>query len=257
MCPFCESEFLHFVGEGTEQLESILEGRFPDLTIARVDRDSMSRKGVLTRTLTAFDEGRIDMLAGTQMLAKGHDFHNVTLVGVISVDNGLGMPDFRAAERTFQLLTQVAGRAGRGELAGRVIIQTYYPEHYAIRHAANQDFDAFFAEELKFRERFSYPPFVILALISIKHTDLRYAHEQANLMRSALEKANNDTAGRIYGVAPASLARLRGEYRLQILIKAGSRKKLRALIDQAVSDAENAGCDLRTVSVEIDPVNVL
>ena len=256
-CPFCESEFLHFVGEGTEQLESILEGRFPDLTIARVDRDSMSRKGVLTRTLTAFDEGRIDMLAGTQMLAKGHDFHNVTLVGVISVDNGLGMPDFRAAERTFQLLTQVAGRAGRGELAGRVIIQTYYPEHYAIRHAANQDFDAFFAEELKFRERFSYPPFVILALISIKHTDLRYAHEQANLMRSALEKANNDTAGRIYGVAPASLARLRGEYRLQILIKAGSRKKLRALIDQAVSDAENAGCDLRTVSVEIDPVNVL
>ena len=100
------------------------------------------------------------------------------------------------------------GRAGRGELAGRVIIQTYYPEHYAIRHAANQDFDAFFAEELKFRERFSYPPFVILALISIKHTDLRYAHEQANLMRSALEKANNDTAGRIYGVAPASLDKL-------------------------------------------------
>src|SRR5690606_11788587 len=123
-CPFCESEFLYFVGQGTEQIETILERQFPDLRIMRVDRDTMKRKGEIDRTLLAFDRGEIDMLVGTQMLAKGHDFHNVTLVGVISVDAGLGMPDFRSAERTFQLLTQVAGRAGRGDLPGRVLIQT-------------------------------------------------------------------------------------------------------------------------------------
>ncbi len=257
VCPFCESEFLYFVGEGTEQLESSLMNRFPGLRVARVDRDTMSRRGEMSKTLLAFDKGELDMLVGTQMLAKGHDFHNVTLVGVISVDTGLGMPDFRAAERTFQLLTQVAGRAGRGKLAGRVLIQTYHPEHYAIRHAAKQDFEGFFAEELRFRRLMSYPPFVVLASVLVHHEDRRYAYQQAELFRTSLERANSDRSSRVYGVAPASLPKLRNEFRLQILIKSASRKKLRAMIDIALADAAAAGCDLRIINVEIDPINVM
>src|SRR5215203_4322659 len=171
VCPFCESEFLYFVGQGTEQIEDILVRQFPQLKIARIDRDTMAKRGQMAKTLLAFDAGEIDMLVGTQMLAKGHDFHNVTLVGVISVDIGLGLPDFRSAERTFQILTQVAGRAGRGQLPGRVLIQTYYPEHYALRHAVQQDYEGFYNEEVRFRSQLSYPPFVVLASILIKHKD--------------------------------------------------------------------------------------
>lgn len=256
-CPFCESEFLYFIGEGTEQLEDMLKRKFPQLTIARIDRDTMKRRGELAKILLAFDRGEIDMLVGTQMLAKGHDFHNVTLVGVISVDTGLGLPDFRSAEKTFQLLTQVAGRAGRGNLPGRVLIQTYYPEHYALRYAGAQDFDSFFAHEIRFREKLSYPPFVVLASILIRHSDYTDALKNAGIIKRALDNANSEKACRILGVAPASISRLKDEYRLQILIKSGSRRKLREMLDVALDEAEAAGCDLRTISLEIDPVNLM
>src|SRR5688572_3910701 len=212
-CPFCESEYLYFIGEGTEQLEERMIKFFPDLRIARIDRDTMAKKGLMSKTLHAFDRGLIDMLVGTQMLAKGHDFHNVTLVGVISVDTGLGLPDFRSAERTFQLLTQVAGRAGRGSLPGRVLIQTYYPEHYALRHAVKQDYEGFYNEEIKFRRQLSYPPFVVLASILVKSKDEATAASNAGIIKSALDAANADKQCRIIGVAPASLSRLKGEYR--------------------------------------------
>lgn len=256
-CPFCKSEFLYFIGEGTEQLEVTLNKKFPELRIARIDRDTMAKRGQMAKALIAFDNGETDMLVGTQMLAKGHDFHNVTLVGVISVDTGLGLPDFRSAERTFQLLTQVAGRAGRGDLAGRVLIQTYYPEHYALRHASLQDFEGFFAEEIRYRERMSYPPFVVLASILIKHEDYNHAFKHAQMLKESLDNANKDKACRILGVAPASLSRLKGEHRLQILIKSANRRKLRETLDLAVSEAETKGCDLRIVHVEIDPVNLM
>jgi primosomal protein N' (replication factor Y) len=162
-CPVCSSEYLYFVGEGTEKLEDQLRRKFPKLRIARVDRDTISKRRDMERILSDFSRGDLDMLVGTQMIAKGHDFPNVTLVGVVSVDLGLGLPDFRAAERTFQLLTQVAGRAGRGELGGRVLIQTYYPEHYALRHAKQQDYDGFYREEIRYRERMGYPPFFALS----------------------------------------------------------------------------------------------
>ena len=256
-CPFCKSEFLYFVGEGTEQLEVSLNKKFPDLRIARIDRDTMAKRGEMSKILIGFDNGEIDMLVGTQMLAKGHDFHNVTLVGVISVDTGLGLPDFRSAERTFQLLTQVAGRAGRGKLPGRVLIQTYYPDHYALRHAREQDFEAFFTEEMRYRKRMSYPPFVVLASILIKHEDYKHALENGQLLKKCLDNANTEKACRILGVAPASLSRLKGEYRLQILIKSESRQKLRELLDFGLSEAETNGCDLRIVHVEIDPVSLM
>jgi len=256
-CPACASEYLYFIGEGTEQLEDQLVKKFPHLRIARVDRDTVSKRHEMERVLTAFSRGELDMLVGTQMIAKGHDFPNVTLVGVISVDLALGIPDFRSAERAFQLLTQVAGRAGRGDLKGRVLIQSYYPEHYALRHAKAQDYGGFYNEEIRYRERMGYPPHCALAMILIKHTDLSHAKETANSYRRCLDQANTDRSCRVLGPAPASLARLKGEHRMQMLIKSGNRRKLRETIDLASANAEATGVDLRIVHIEIDPINLL
>jgi primosomal protein N' (replication factor Y) len=256
-CPFCESEFLYFIGQGTEQVEDVLKKRFPTLTIARVDRDTMKRKGELAKTLDSFDRGEIDVLLGTQMIAKGHDFHNVTLVGVISVDSGLGLPDFRSAERTFQLLTQVAGRAGRGDLPGRVMIQTYYPDHYALRHAVNQDFEGFYNEEMRYRQRMGYPPYFVLASVMIVHRKLEYAEKNARILRDSLDRANSDKTLRVLGPAQASIARIKNQYRQQIIIKSESRRVLRSSLDKALGEAETRGCDLRIIQVEIDPVDLM
>ncbi|MGB4990229.1 MAG: primosomal protein N', partial [Pyrinomonadaceae bacterium] len=241
VCPHCESEYLYFVGEGTENIADQLTKKFPEMRIARVDRDTMAHKGELEQVLLDFAAGRIDMLVGTQMIAKGHDFPRVTLVGVVSVDIGLGLPDLRSAERTFQLITQVAGRSGRGEASGRVLIQTYYPEHYALRHAVKQDYEAFYAEEIKYRQRLAYPPFFVLALILIKHKDLSYASKNANILRRALDAANPMKASRILGPAPASLSRLKNEYRLQIILKSVGRRALRDTLDIALAEAEANG----------------
>lgn len=256
-CPNCKSQYLYFMGEGTEQIEDMLKRKFSHLRIARIDRDTTSRRKEMENVLEKFSDGEIDMLVGTQMLAKGHDFHNVTLVGVISVDAGLALPDFRAAERTFQLLTQVAGRAGRGSLQGRVLIQTYYPEHYALRHAQTQNYEAFYAEEIEFRRKLAYPPFVALASILIKHTNYNYAFDNAQILKDCLQKANTDNSCRILGIAPAPLARLKNEFRLQILVKAKNRRNLREMLDFALHDAQEKFCDLRIVNVEIDPINLL
>jgi primosomal protein N' (replication factor Y) len=256
-CPQCKSQYLYFMGEGTEQIEDILKRKFSALRIARIDRDTMKRRKEMERTLERFSRREIDMLVGTQMLAKGHDFPNVTLVGVISVDAGLALPDFRSAERTFQLLTQVAGRAGRGHLPGKVIIQTYYPDHYALRHAQTQNYEAFYAQEIEFRRNLSYPPFVALASVTVKHPNYNHAFDNAQILKNCLVKANAENALRILGPAPAPLARLKGEHRLQILIKALNRHKLRECLDLALHEAEEKFCDLRIVSVEIDPVNLL
>ncbi|MDX6385404.1 MAG: hypothetical protein QOK48_2977, partial [Blastocatellia bacterium] len=233
-CPNCASKYIYYVGEGTEQIEELLRKRFPSLRIGRIDRDTKSRRHQFEKTLLDFGKGEIDLLVGTQMLAKGHDFPNVTLVGVVSVDAGLALPDFRAAERAFQLITQVAGRAGRGDLPGRVLIQTYHPEHYALRHACEQDYSGFYEEEIRHRRNHGYPPFVVLALILVRHKDSERANAIAQLMRQALAEANVDRACRLLGPAPAPFARLRGEHRVQLLIKARSRKQMRAVIDAAM-----------------------
>jgi primosomal protein N' (replication factor Y) len=257
LCTQCESEYLYFVGEGTENIADQLEKKFPSMRIARVDRDTMSHKGEIDDVLLKFAAGDIDMLVGTQMIAKGHDFPNVTLVGVISVDIALGLPDLRSAERTFQLITQVAGRSGRGTRSGKVLIQTYYPEHYALRHACEQDYDGFYKEEIKFRERLAYPPFFVLASMMIKHRDLAYASRNANILRRALDAANSAKNVRILGPAPASISRLKNEYRMQLIIKGISRRGLRETLDIALADAERHDCDMRFVNVEIDPVNLM
>ena len=257
-CPSCKGAFMHYVGEGTEQLEEILRERFPTLRIARLDRDTAARKSTYEQTILSFGAGELDMLVGTQMIAKGHDFPNVTLVGVVSVDAGLGLPDFRAAERTFQLITQVAGRAGRGDLPGRVLIQTFHPHHYALRHACAQDYEAFFEEEINHRRGLSYPPFVALASLLARGEDLTRVQATAAELRRALDDANRDRHVRVLGPAPAPLARLRGEHRVQILLKSRSRPRLRETIELAFADAARTpGCDLQSVNVEIDPVNLM
>src|SRR5690242_7868980 len=172
LCPKCQSKYIYFFGEGSEQLEERLRKEFPGARIARLDRDTARTKQQYQETLGAFADGALDVLVGTQMLAKGHDFQRVTLVGVISADSSLSLPDFRAAERTFQLLTQVAGRAGRGDLLGRVLIQTYFPDHYAIQDAVKQDYAAFFEREMHFRHMLAYPPLTSLANVIVRDTSL-------------------------------------------------------------------------------------
>jgi primosomal protein N' (replication factor Y) len=256
-CPSCGGLFIYFVGEGTEQLEEILHKHFPSLTIARVDRDTMSRHRSFEETLLRFGSGEIDMLVGTQMLAKGHDYPNVTLVGVVSVDAGLALPDFRSAERTFQLITQVAGRAGRGEREGRVLIQTYHPEHYALKYACAQDYDGFYEEEIRHRRNLNFPPFVALAAVLVHEQSFMAAQSLALELRHALDRANLDRACKILGPAPAPLARLRNEHRIQLLLKSVSRQSLRQTIDRAVEDATATGLSLHNVNIEIDPVNLM
>ncbi len=256
-CPVCASKYIYYVGEGTEQIEELLHQRFPQLRIGRIDRDTKSRRREFEKTLLDFEKGALDLLVGTQMLAKGHDFPNVTFVGVISVDAGLALPDFRAAERTFQLITQVAGRAGRGDRPGRVLIQTYHPHHYALRHAVAQDYIGFYNEEIRHRRNHQYPPFVALALLLTRHNDAGRAYEIAQHVRKALVQNDTEHSCRILGPAPAPLARLRNEFRFHVLIKSKSRKQMRAVINKAWTTLETAGNDLRHVNLEIDPISMM
>lgn len=256
-CPACSGKYIYYVGEGTEQIEAMLTKLFPTLGIARIDRDTASRRGAFEKSLIDFSVGKIDMLVGTQMLAKGHDFPNVTLVGVVSVDAGLALPDFRAAERTFQLITQVAGRAGRGERPGQVLIQTYHPNHYALRHACAQDYSGFYREEIRHRENHNYPPFVSLASLLLHGTALGKVRADALELRKELDLANQERSCRILGPAPAPLARLKGEHRIQLLVKSRSRTQLRRVVDTALGAVVGRGQNLRGINLEIDPVSIM
>ena len=254
VCPACGKKYIYYVGEGTEQIEEMLKVLFPALRVARIDRDTTARRKVFEQSLADFSAGRIDTLVGTQMLAKGHDFPNVTLVGVVSVDAGLALPDFRSAERTFQLITQVAGRAGRGDRPGRVLIQTYHPYHYALRHACAQEYEAFYDEEVRYRQNHSYPPFVALASLLVHGPDLGRVRSDSLELRKQLDVANQDRKCRILGPAPAPLSRLKGEHRFQLLIKSRSRKNLREVADAAIRSGD---INPRSINLEIDPVSIM
>ena len=255
-CPKCESQYVYFFGEGSEQLEERLRKEFPKARIARLDRDTTRSKRQFQETLGAFAEGALDILVGTQMLAKGHDFHRVTLVGVVGADSSLNMPDFRAAERTFQLLTQVAGRAGRGDLPGRVLIQTFYPEHYAIQDAVKQDYAAFFERELHFRRVMAYPPFTSLANVIIRDRSLDKAIKWSNqLSQYFAPHAGNDI--RVLGPASAPLSRLKSDYRFQFLLKSRKKAALAKLLSGAVSYADSREIPQTALLVDMDPLQLL
>jgi primosomal protein N' (replication factor Y) len=254
-CPQCASEPLYFMGEGSEKIEDALHRRFPEARIGRLDRDSARGRGQAEMILAAFRSHELDILVGTQMIAKGHDIHTVTLVGVISADVGLARPDFRAAERTFQLMTQVSGRAGRGALPGEVIIQTYYPEHYAIRAAAAQDYALFYKQEIRFRELMHYPPFTALANILVKHPSAETAMKLTGKLGRHFESAHQKGLRglRILGPATAPIHRLKKDYRFQFLIKAQSRRVLREVLVAAREFAARENFPATSLIVDVDP----
>jgi primosomal protein N' (replication factor Y) len=255
-CPKCDSQYVYFFGEGSEQLEERLRKEFPKARIARLDRDTARTKRQYQETLGAFADGALDILVGTQMLAKGHDFHRVTLVGVISADSSLTMPDFRAAERTFQLMTQVAGRAGRGELPGRVLIQTFYPEHYAIQDAVKQDYTAFFERELHYRQVMAYPPLTSLANVIVRDRSLEKAITWSRKLSQFLARHNGDGL-RILGPASAPLARLKSEYRFQFLLKAKRKAQLTKILGVAMAFCDSNEIPQTAVLVDMDPLQLL
>jgi primosomal protein N' (replication factor Y) (superfamily II helicase) len=255
-CPKCQSKYVYFFGEGSEHLEERLRKEFPGARIARLDRDTARTKRQYQETLGAFADGALDILVGTQMLAKGHDFQRVTLVGVVSADASLSMPDFRAAERTFQLLTQVAGRAGRGELAGRVLIQTFYPEHYAIQDAVKQDYAAFFEREMHFRRMMAYPPFTSLANVIVRDVSLEKAIRWSRQL-SEYFSPHDGKGVRILGPAAAPLARLKKEHRFQFLLKSPKRSTLRRLLTRAMVFCDEKEIPDTGMLVDMDPVNLL
>jgi primosomal protein N' (replication factor Y) (superfamily II helicase) len=255
-CPKCRSKYVYFFGEGSEHLEERLRKEFPGARIARLDRDTARTKRQFQETLGAFADGALDILVGTQMLAKGHDFHAVTLVGVVSADSALTMPDFRAAERTFQLLTQVAGRAGRGELKGRVLIQTFYPDHYAIQDAVKQDYRSFFDREMQFRQMMAYPPFTALANVIVRDTNL----EKAILWSRQLSEyfAPHDGKGlRVLGPAAAPLARLKKEHRFQFLLKSPKRSLMTKLLSGVLAYCDQREIPQTAILVDVDPLNLM
>lgn len=254
-CPACGSDHIQFLGAGSERVENELHEHLPTARIARLDRDSAAGKGSFENILDSFRQGDIDILVGTQMIAKGHDIPNVTLVGVVLADIGLGMPDFRAAERSFQLLTQAAGRAGRGDTPGLVVIQTLNPDHYAIRFAAGQDYEHFYEKELEFRKWLRYPPYAAFANVLVR------AEKQEEALRMATELGyllNPPPDGiRVMGPAEAPVARLRSEFRYQILLKAVRRSTLRETLRTLRAFAEKEKWRATALVIDVDPVNLM
>jgi primosomal protein N' (replication factor Y) len=255
VCPKCNSEHLNFLGMGSEKVEDELRRAFPEARIARLDRDTVTGKRHFETILHGFRERDFDILVGTQMIAKGHDIPNVTLVGIVSADVGLGMPDFRAAERAFQLLTQAAGRAGRGDLPGYVFIQTINPDHYAIRFAAAQDYKAFYEKEIQFRRLMRYPPFSVLANVLVRSEKqeeaLAMSAELGNMLNPAPEGL------KILGPAEAPVPKLKKEYRYQILVKAASRKRLNETLQMLRRFAHERHWNPASLMIDVDPFTLL
>ena len=256
VCPRCASEYIYFLGTGSEKLEDLLHGAFPTARIGRLDRDTVRGREDFERVLSALHAGELDLLVGTQMIAKGHDIHGVTLVGVVGADFALGFPDFRAAERTFQLLTQVAGRAGRGSTPGKVILQTYFPEHYAIRFAERHDYRGFYEKEQQYRRWMHYPPFTALASVLIRSDELAQALKYSGLLGRWLEK-NPPPGVRVLGPASAPLARLKSEYRYHFILKSTSRERLNAVLRALLDFAATQKVPRGKLVVDVDPVSLL
>jgi len=251
-CPSCRSAALDPVGAGTERVEEELVERFPGAVVDVLDRDATRRVGGAAAILERFRSGATQVLVGTQMLSKGHHFPGVVLTAVLSADAYLGFPDFRAVERTYALLTQLAGRAGRGESPGRVVLQTYHPDHYAIRAALDHDDAAFAEQELRFRRLFDYPPFSRMALVWVKDRDRERAARRIRELGEALRRQPAAGGLRITGPAPAPLERLKGEWRFQLAVRGPVGRDVRAALAAALAPRQEAG-----VVVDVDPYQLL
>ena len=254
VCPTCAAPYMEHLGFGTERLELDLRERFPDARIGRVDRDTVGTRGSLTALLAQFGRREIDVLVGTQMIAKGHDFPFVTLVGVVSADVGLGLPDFRAAERTFQLITQVVGRAGRGERLGEACVQTLFPTHYAVRCGCAQDYDSFVAKELEFRAALRYPPVTAMINVVVRGPSLDEALGAARQLAARVRASLGASGIVLLGPAPAPIAKLRGEHRAQFFLKGGDRALMKDALRASLAALPAVA---RRAAVDVDPVSML
>ncbi len=254
-CPKCGSEYLNFIGTGSEKVEEELHRDFPEARIARMDRDTVSGKRHFESILHGFREGNFDILVGTQMIAKGHDIPNVTLVGIVSADIGLGLPDFRAAERTFQLLTQAAGRAGRGNLPGIVLIQTINPEHYAVRFASEQNYEGFYQKEIQFRKLMRYPPFAALANVLVRSQNQEDAFAMSTELGRMLDPAPEGV--KVLGPAEAPVPKLKSEFRYQLLLKAADRRILNDTLRDLQRFAREQKWSATALVIDVDPLTLL
>ena len=259
VCPSCGADALRMLGLGTEKLQETIERLHPDARVARLDRDTTSRKGSIVKILRGLRQGKIDVLVGTQMVAKGHDFPNITLVGVVCADLSLSFPDFRAGERTFQLLAQVAGRAGRGDRPGRVVLQTYNPDHFSIQAARDQDFRAFYGREIEFRKALGYPPFSRLVQIRFSGPDAAAVTRQARAIGARLRKAagGGKSPIQILGPIESPLPRIAGRHRWQLLIKAPGAAALRSAVGAVLASEEFQRRGPVRMTVDVDPVSML
>jgi primosomal protein N' (replication factor Y) (superfamily II helicase) len=250
-CGECGSEYVYFLGTGSEKLEELLHGMFPTARIGRLDRDTVRSNADFERVLNALNEGQLDLLVGTQMIAKGHDVHGVTLVGVVGADIALGLPDFRAAERTFQLLTQVAGRAGRGQTPGKVVLQTYFPDHYAVQYAARHDFVGFYEKELQFRSWMNYPPYSALVNVLVRSSKLEEALQWSGILGKWFDGTRHEGV-RVLGPATAPIVRLKQDYRYHFVLKSASREKLNSLLRTMLAYAALQNVPRTQVIVDVD-----
>jgi primosomal protein N' (replication factor Y) (superfamily II helicase) len=255
-CPKCGSEHLYFLGAGSQQGEERLQEIFPAARIGRMDRDTVRGRSDMERLLSRLHAGEINLLVGTQMIAKGHDIHGVTLVGVVGADFALGLPDFRAAERVFQLLTQVSGRAGRGDLRGKVLVQTYHPDHYAIQFASQHDYPGFVAKEMNYRRWMHYPPNAVLANVVIQSEKLEEATGWSSALGRWFQQTRLDKV-RVLGPAAAPIVRLKRVYRYHFVLKAEQRQTLGATLRAMLAFAETQGIARRNLVVDVDAVHLM
>jgi primosomal protein N' (replication factor Y) len=256
MCPKCESEHLYFLGAGSQQGEERLQEIFPGARIGRMDRDTVRGRSDMERLLTRLHAGEINLLVGTQMIAKGHDIHGVTLVGVVGADFALGLPDFRAAERVFQLLTQVSGRAGRGELPGKVLVQTYHPDHYAVKFAAEHDYVGFAGKEMQYRRWMHYPPYAVLTNVVVQSEKLEEASAWAATLGRWFQAARLEKV-RVLGPAAAPIVRLKRIYRFHFVLKAEKRQVLQKVLRGMLEYAESQEIPRRGLMVDVDAVHLM
>jgi len=255
-CPKCESEHLYYLGAGSQQGEERLQEIFPGARIGRMDRDTVRTRVDMERMLSRLHSGEINLLVGTQMIAKGHDIHGVTVVGVVGCDHALGLPDFRASERVFQLLTQVSGRAGRGDAPGRVVVQTYHPDHYAIKFAAKHDYLGFVAKEMQYRRWMHYPPNTVLTNIVLQSQKL----EEASAWAANIGKwfVSRGTPGlRVLGPAAAPIVRLKRIYRFHFVLKAEKRQILNSILYTMLAHADAQGIPRRGILIDVDALHLM
>ncbi|MFH1079975.1 MAG: primosomal protein N' [Pseudomonadota bacterium] len=257
-CPVCRSSRIHSDGVGTERLEAEVKKAFPQARVARMDSDTMSASGAHGRILQALERLEIDILVGTQMITKGHDFPNVTLVGVVSADTAMNIPDFRAAEKTFQILTQVAGRGGRGDFPGKVVIQTYNPDHYAIQRVKAHDVEGFYQDEMKIRQPLSWPPFSRIINLQMSSLNREKGRERAmSIAAFARSRCQGTSAAAridVLGPAEAPIARIKGRHRWQMLLMGKDSQALHTLVKDILAGAKQKDLEIR---VDVDPMNFM